>query len=283
MAGVRSLLAVAAAACCLALAAALPAPCTDRCWPTGNVDVANQTAKPSWRIGGVSIGQKKFCNTADLNGIMPSIRDGGCPTDQQIMDAVHNKAVTITIMNITSEDGNPRLTNSLWDTEALTVFACAYEDCAIGGSSDATVAKVSDAVNDVVNSMDWCWLANDNVVTMQVAIESAKTFEGAPVRDAGMDPEDTPIGAADGEGGATFEVVLAHPDVLAKRGYPQHMLAIIGNSAYANEVGANQCVLETAPKGTTPGAGAAGRTSWAAGLAAVAAAALAGLAAPLLL
>lgn len=40
---------------------------------------------------GVSIGQKKFCNTADLNGIMPSIRDGGCPTDQQIMDAVHNK------------------------------------------------------------------------------------------------------------------------------------------------------------------------------------------------
>ena len=116
----------------------------------------------------------------------------------------------------------------------------------------------------------------------QVAIESAKTFEGAPVRDAGMDPEDTPIGAADGEGGATFEVVLAHPDVLAKRGYPQHMLAIIGNSAYANEVGANQCVLETAPKGVTPG-GAAGRTSFAAGLAAVAAAALAGLAAPLLL
>lgn len=111
-------------------------------------------------------------------------------------------------MNITSEDGNPRLTNSLWDTEALTVFACvsgallgqlamrhmpakavrkwvvglaharaaalshlaaplrsphslpehcclfvppsplqAYDDCAIGGSSDATVAKVSDAVS----------------------------------------------------------------------------------------------------------------------------------------
>jgi hypothetical protein len=116
-----------------------------------------------------------------------------------------------------------------------------------------------------------------------VAIEGATTFEGAPVRDAGVAPEDSPIGVSgDAETGATFEVVVAHPDVLAKRGYPQHMLAIIGNSAYPNEVGANQCVLETAPKGSTPG-GAAGRTSFAAGLAAVAAAALAGLAAPLLL
>lgn len=120
--------------------------------------------------------------------------------------------------------------------------------------------------------------------TLQVAIESARTFEGVPVRDAGVDPENSPIGdgSADSELGATFEAVIAHPDVLAKRGYTQHLLAIIGNSAYANEVGANQCILETAPKGVTPGA-AASRTSVAAALAALAAAVLAGLAAPLLL
>ena len=40
---------------------------------------------------GVSIGQMKYCNTADLNGIVPSIKDGGCATVEQIMDAVHNK------------------------------------------------------------------------------------------------------------------------------------------------------------------------------------------------
>ena len=107
------------------------------------------------------------------------------------------------------------------------------------------------------------------------------TFEGVPIRDAGVPEDSSPVGP--GESAATFEAVLAHPDVLAKRGYPQHMLAIIGNSAYANEVGANQCVLETAPKGTTPAGAAAGRASVAAALAAAAAAALAALAAPLLL
>lgn len=145
---------------------------------------------------GVSIGQMKYCNTADLNGIVPSIKDGGCATVEQIQDAVHNKvrravflaaqgcpvppglgsqsptcrgplagsgchdwnhtctpshrvvlsamlqAVTITIMNITSEDGNPRLVNELWDSEALTVFACVSAASALlpyaaGASRDA--------------------------------------------------------------------------------------------------------------------------------------------------
>lgn len=190
--------------------------------------------------------------------------------------------------------------------------------------------------------MDWCWLANDNVVRMtvsplgsslfplgrkhggqqsnsrgvssarthgpcrleptthklrrpcadessrthclQVAIEKATTFEGVPIRDAGVDPENSPLGTEeDPETGAVFEMTLAHPDVLAKRNLTQHLLAIIGNSAYSNEVGANQCVLETAPKGQTPAGAAAGRTSFAAALAAVAAAVLAAVAAPLLL
>lgn len=142
----------------------------------------------------------KYCNTADLNGIVPSIKDGGCATVEQIQDAVHNKVggagwcscaarsggnsrssnisprraapalllhcggggaaplppctthgmlrgqlcaelhhccrylpqvVTITILNITSEDGNPRLVNEMWDSEALSVFACVRACCGL--------------------------------------------------------------------------------------------------------------------------------------------------------
>lgn len=43
--------ALAAAACCLAVAAAFPAPCTNGCWPNGDTANAGSVAKPAWRIG----------------------------------------------------------------------------------------------------------------------------------------------------------------------------------------------------------------------------------------
>lgn len=66
---------------------------------------------------GVSITQLKFCNTADLNGIVPSIKDGGCATIEQIQDAVHNKVRPLCVISspdaTSAQDGSCAMALSL--------------------------------------------------------------------------------------------------------------------------------------------------------------------------